>query len=53
MSYKYQVWALLQKQDIGLKYVLVYHGDYLIIALFNMLSCKRAGAGCVKLEWRG
>ena len=33
-------------------YVTTYHGESLPEAIAEMLRAKRAGAGCVKLEWR-
>lgn len=30
----------------------VYAGESLLVAIFAMWKSKRAGFGCIKLEWR-
>lgn len=37
----------------GYQYILSYSGGSLLMALLDMIRCKRNGAGCVKIEWRG
>lgn len=40
------------KKERGSVYVLVYSGELLLKALAAARKAKKAGCGCVKIEWR-
>jgi len=59
MGYKYEVSSYVAipascdpVHGAKYKYVTVYHGSWLIVAIFYMIREKIRGAGCVQLEWR-
>ena len=54
MGNKYEVyeWWNDITDGKGYCYRLEYGGESLVMAMITMLKLKRAGAGCVKLEWR-
>ena len=35
------------------RYEDVYRGESAIVAFWRFYKAKRAGSGCVKIEWRG
>ena len=59
MGYKFEVHGYFQgkvfskiEEDTNYNYFVMYTGGSLIKALWEMRKTRKAGAGCVKLEWR-
>lgn len=51
MGTKYEVNAWICEND-EYRYDQKYAGEWLIVALLVSWKLKRAGCGCVKIEWR-
>ena len=57
MGSKYEVSAWVADEpesttNVGYGWEYVYGGDSLLRAILAAIASKRAGAGCVRLEWR-
>lgn len=53
MGWKWEVsyWGP-SNRSLGYEYYTAYYGPSLLAAIWAMIKCKRAGHGCIKLEWR-
>lgn len=52
MGWTWEVSAWVKPDPGGYTYEQVYAGESLVRALIAARRAKRAGAGCVKVEWR-
>lgn len=52
MGYKYEVNVWDGPVDGPYKWLQIYHGDSILIALYKMWWAKRNGWKCIKLEYR-
>jgi hypothetical protein len=54
MGNTWEVWAyVLISEDEGYGYTQAWRGQSAIRCIREAIKAKRAGAGCVKVEWRG
>ena len=49
-TYEIKVWKSVDGKNFG--YHCCWHGETLIMAVWNMLKLRRYGWKCIALEWR-
>lgn len=51
-TFTIEVWGPFDHRNADYAYAEFWRGDSPLAALWHLIRAKRAGFGCVKLEWR-
>jgi hypothetical protein len=53
MGNRFEVWAFVKNDEFDeFDYVAAWRGESAFRCIWEAIKAKRAGAGCVKVEWR-